>query len=277
MTNIVRLGGVSALALLLGATVSLAQNRITGINDINDRIDDVGIDVNRDLNYGNDAQRFGNPEFQPGLSGSASLSYSGKTGNNESQEFSAGARLRYAQGQFIQTIGVVLDYSDDDGDRTKEDIFAVYDGNYFFNDQFYAFILGRAESDGLANTVDEVRTDAFLGVGPGYRIINNPNTTWRVQAGVGVSYLEDGVGNDDTEVGYIASSRFYYAFNENVFMTNDTDVLSSDAALRINNDLGVSFKMSDAFATRVSYLTDYNDERAERTDNRLGLSLVYGF
>lgn len=98
-----------------------------------------------------------------------------------------------------------------------------------------------------------------------------------MQAGIGVSYLEDGVGQDETETGYIASSRFFYSFNENVFATNDTDILKSDSALRINNDLGVNFKMSDAFSTRVSYLTAYNDSRAIRTDNKLGVSLVYGF
>jgi len=62
-----------------------------------------------------------------------------------------------------------------------------------------------------------------------------------------------------------------------MFATNDTDILKSDSALRINNDLGINFKMADAFSTRVSYLTDYNDSNATRTDNKLGLSLVYGF
>ena len=36
-------------------------------------------------------------------------------------------------------------------------------------------------------------------------------------------------------------------------------------------------KMNDAFSTRVSYLTEYNDSRAIRSDNKLGVSLVYGF
>ena len=35
--------------------------------------------------------------------------------------------------------------------------------------------------------------------------------------------------------------------------------------------------MTDAFATRVSYLTEYNEARAIRTDNKLGISLVMGF
>ena len=100
---------------------------------------------------------------------------------------------------------------------------------------------------------------------------------WRVQAGVGISYLEDGLGDSVTETGVIASSRFFYKFNDNVFASMDTDILKSDAALRINNDLGVNFKVTDAFQTRVSYLTEYNDSRAIRSDNKLGVSLVYGF
>ncbi len=268
--------GAGALALLLGSS-AFAQTTLTGTQALDDRIDDINTAVADDLARAEDASRFGNPEYRPGLSGSASLGYSGKTGNNESQEFSLGAKLRFAQGQMVQNIGVAIDFADNAGVSTKEDVFAVYDANYYLNDKFYVFGLGRVENDGLASTAADIRTDAFLGFGPGYRIVNQDNMTWRVQAGVGVSYLEDGLGDHETEVGYIASSRFFYKFNENVFATNDTDILKSDAALRINNDFGVNFKMTDSFSTRVSYLTEYNDSRAIRADNKLGVSLVYGF
>ena len=277
MKKLSNTAGGAILAVLLGTTASMAQGTLTGYNALDDRIVDITDNVRKDLNRSNDASRFGNPEFRPGLSGSASLSYSGSTGNNESQEFSAGARLRFAQGQIVQTIGVALEFSDEDGVTSEEEIFGVYDLNYYFDDRFYGFVLGRVESDGLADEVGEGKTDAFIGFGPGYRILNTPDVAWRVQAGIGVSYTEDGVGNDETETGYIVSSRFFYSFNENVFLTNDTDVLKSDSALRVNNDLGVNFKMSDAFSTRVSYLTEYNDSRAIKTDNKLGISLVYGF
>ncbi len=277
MKNVLNMAAVSALTLMMAGTGAIAQTTLTGTRAVNDRIDDIEDDVNTDMERAQDAARFGNPEFRPGLSGSASLGYSGKTGNNESQEFSLGARLRYAQGQLVQTIGVAMDFADDNGVKTKEDVFAVYDANYYLNDRFYVFALGRIESDGLANTAGEVKTDAFLGFGPGYRVVSRPDMTWRVQAGIGVSYLENGLEQSETETGYIASSRFYYAFSDNVFATNDTDILKSDSALRINNDLGVNFKMTDSFATRVSYLSEYNDNRAIRTDNKVGLSLVYGF
>ncbi len=133
------------------------------------------------------------------------------------------------------------------------------------------------KTDGLAALATDVRTDAFLGFGPGYRIINTPDMAWRVQVGVGVSYLEDGLEVSETETGYIASSRFYARLSETMFATNDTDILKSDTALRVNNDLGLNFKMTDSFATRVSYLTEYNDSGAERSENKLGVSLVYSF
>lgn len=277
MKELSKVAGAAVIGLLVGATASMAQGTLTGTTALDDRLDDISQNAQDDLKRAQDASRFGNPEFRPGLSGSASLSYSGSTGNNESQEFAAGARLRFAQGQIVQTIGVALEFADEDGVTTQEEIFGVYDLNYYIDDRFYGFVLGRVESDGLADEATEVRTDAFVGFGPGYRILNTPNVTWRVQAGIGVSYIEDGIENDETETGYIASSRFFYSFNDNVFMTNDTDILKSDSALRINNDLGVNFKMSDAFSTRVSYLTEYNDNRAIRSDNKLGVSLVYGF
>lgn len=255
---------------------ALAQD-ITGIRDLDDRITDIERDVADDMARSNDAARFSFPEYRPGFSGSASIGYVARTGNTESQEFNLGARMRYAEGNWVQTFGIAADFSEDDGVKTKEDLFAVYDANYYLNDRFYLFGLGRVQRDGLASTADDIARDGFIGFGPGYRVVSTPDMAWRVQAGIGVSYLKDGLGNSETETGYLAASRFYYQISDAVFLTNDTDILSSDTALRANNDFGVNFKMSDTLSTRVSYLTDYNEARGIRTDNRLGVSLVIGF
>lgn len=276
MSKEFKLATVAALALALSTSGAFAQD-LLGTTALNDTLDDIDRDVEKDMARSNDASRFGNPEFRPGLSGSASLSYSGKTGNNESQDLTIGTRLRYAAGPMVQTLGLALDFQEATGAATKEDIFMVYDANYYFNDQFYAFALARIQTDGLATTATDVKKDAFIGFGPGYRVVNTDQMTWRVQAGVGQSYIENGVGASTTEGAGIVSSRFFYGINDNMFVTMDTDVLKSSSALRVNNDLGLNVKMTDAFSTRVSYLTEYNDSRAIRSDNKLGVSLVYGF
>lgn len=277
MTHAFFLAGTTAAVLALGSTTGLAQTTITGISSVEDRIDDIDRAAAVDLDRGNDPFRYGNPDYREGLSGSASLGYSGKTGATDSSEFSFGARFRVGSGRLVQTMGVVIDYAESGSVKTKEDVFAIYDANYYFTESFYGFALGRIKSDGIAETADDVRTDGFIGVGPGYRIINTPDVSWRLQAGIGVSYLEDGLGNSDTETGYIASSRLFWRLSETLFATNDTDVLKSDSATRVNNDLGLNVKMSEQFATRVSYLTEYNDSRAVKTENKLGISLVYSF
>jgi putative salt-induced outer membrane protein len=134
--------------------------------------------------------------------------------------------------------------------------------------------------DSTGTVLPGSETDAFLGFGPGYRVINNADQTWRVQGGPGARYFKDAAGNSDTEVGFIISSRYFYSLTDTVSFTNDTDILGSDANTIVSNDAGINFKVSNNFSTRISYRTDYNTDPvggAASTDNNIGLSLVMGF
>ena len=303
---------MKTLSILLGATALAAAvsspvfaqtefapgANVTGIGNLDDRLDDIEDAVQDDFDRSVDRSRFGRPDTREGLFGSVALTYTGRDGNDENQDFSLAGRLSHNQGPFQQSVGILLEYAeDDDGDAETEDTSVIYDANYYFNEQLYAFILGRVSTDGLAEDYDDPdltpeevleyegrsKRDAFIGIGPGYRIINNDQTAWRVQAGVGIRYTQtvdfaepDGL-DSNTDTGYIASSRFYHKFNDQFFLTNDTDYLTSDANDLATNELGLNFRMSDNFATRVSYRTEYQSDREIRTDNTLGVSLVVGF
>ncbi len=310
MKKLSLIASASALAIVIGAPV-FAQTEfstganITGVGGVEDRLDDVEEAVQDDFERSQDAARFGPADRRTGTFGSIALTYAGRSGNYENQDFSLAGRLSNNQGPFQQSIGLLLEYGEDnDGETDTKRTSVIYDGSYYFNEQLYAFVLGRAAVDGMANDYDatdldeaadhdgRLKRDAFLGFGPGYRVINNDTTAWRVQAGVGIRYThtvrafddlgapildEDARIESDTSVGYIVSSRFYHKFNDQFFLTNDTDYLTSDANDIAWNELGLNFKMSDALATRVSYKTEYVSDRAIRTDNTLGVSLVYGF
>lgn len=321
MKKVTLLTGTAALMAALSAP-AFAQTEIaagadaTGISGINDRIIDVEDAVQDDFDRDNDDARFGNPDRREGLFGSVALTYAGSTGNDESQDFSLAGRVSNNAGPWQQSVGMLIEFGDDDqGNKDKEEVSTIYDGAYYFNDRFYAFVLGRFSIDGLANgdpdydgqpddeiadKLGDFARDGFIGVGPGYRVINTDTTAWRVQAGIGYRYTqtgaqksgfnlvdEDGDGvfvredvtdSSDSGVGYIVSSRLYHRFNDNVFITNDTDYLSSeDSDDVITNQFGVNFKMSDQLATRISYTTEYQENRPIRTDNTLGVSVVYGF
>lgn len=306
MKQLAYLAGATALAASFAAPAFAQSEFATGANvigatEVSEEMRTVEREVRDDFARSEDAYRFGPGTNNDGVFGSVALSYVGRDGNNSNQDFNLSGRLSHTQGQFTQSVGLLLEYGENNaGTKDTEKTSVIYDAAYYFDDNLYGFIVGRAATDGLADDVrgiDEaagdtiadldgrLKRDAFIGAGPGYRIINNDTTAWRVQAGVGVRYTKTTRVSDadvislesDTDVGYIASSRFYHRFNDMIFLTNDTDYLTSDANDIATNELGVNFQMTDSFATRVSYKTEYVSDRAIRTDNTLGVSLVYGF
>lgn len=271
---------VSALALMLASPV-FAQDRVVGTAALDDRIDEITADVNEDIARGDDDERFGPTGVVQGFRGSIALTASGTSGNTDNGELSGAGRLSYGVGNWNHSAGFAIEYGEANGVKNEEKFFATYEASRYFTPKFYLFGVGRYEYDGFSvGSASGNATDAFLGFGPGYRLINTSEQAWRVQAGPGVRYTKDFADVSDTEAGFIVSSRYYLSLTDTMSLTNDTDVLTSSANTVVSNDLGVNFKMTDTLSTRVSYRTDYNSDPAPgraNTDNTLGLSLVLGF
>lgn len=275
MKKFLQIASASAIATALAAPV-FAQADIIGNTELDNRISDIERDAQRDLDRGVDAARFGENGVPQGLRGSLALSGSVASGNTDTGDVSLAGRMTYGVGSFNNTFGFAAEYGEANGVKDEEEFFAIYEGSRYFTPEFYVFGVGRFEYDAF----DTNRRDAFIGFGPGYRIINTPDMAWRVQAGVGIRYIEDQTGADDTETGYIASSRFFYGLTDTMSLTNDTDVLGSDVNTVVTNDFGINYRMTNNLSTRVSYRTEYNSDPLpglDSTDNKLGVSLIVGF
>jgi putative salt-induced outer membrane protein len=280
--TLTHLASASALALLVAAP-AFAQGGLVGTEALDDRIEEIEEDVQDEFEEGDDPYRFGPAQFAPGLAGSMSLAYSGTTGNSENQDLSVVGRLRYGGDVVNQSLGFGLEFSEgtdpetDESFTTEEELFVVYDASRELTERLYGFGIGLYRNDDF----DTLQQDAFVGAGLGYRIVNTPRFAWRVQAGPGVRWTEDQLGEEETELAGIAASRFFYALSDTVSVSNGTEVLYSDeAGTLVRNDLGANFTVSEQLTTRVSYLTDYNSDALpglDSTDNRLGVALVFGF
>jgi putative salt-induced outer membrane protein len=265
-------------ALLLGASgLAFAQaTDLTGVRGLDDRIDDIRDDVDDDLAEADDPLRYNINGVPQGWRGSIALRAAGTDGNTETADFSLGGRLTYGVGDWSHSFGVAAEYGESDGDTDQEEIFATYEGLRAFGPRVYAFGTGRFEYDDF----DTVERDAFLGAGLGYRILVSETQTWRVQAGPGVRYIDLADGDDDTEAAGILSSRYFLGVTDVVSVTNDTDVLYSDANTEVLNDFGVNYRLSNNLSARASYRTEYESDPLpgfENTDNTFGVSLVVGF
>lgn len=264
----------SILAMLVASPV-LSQGKLVGVDDLDDKIDDIQEAVSDDISNADKRDRSKN-QYAQGWAGSVSLGLSATSGNTDTADLDVAGRFRYGSGPWNHTFGFAVEFAEDNQIRNKEEMYFTYDVNRYLNDRFYLFGLGSVRYDNF----DSNKLDAFAGVGPGYRVVNQQNQTWRVQAGPGIRYLEDKNGVDHTEVAGIASSRYYYGFTDTVALTMDTDVLFSKQDTVLTNDLGVNFKVSNRLSTRISYRTEWDSDPlpgSKSTDNTLGVSLVYGF
>ena len=267
----------SAIALLLAAP-AFAQGAVVGTDALNDRIDDIETDVDEDLNDAADARRFDDGLPRQGVTGSVALGFTATDGNTETVDLNAAGRVNIGMGLNSHGLGFAIEYGEADGDTNEEELFLVYDYNRTLAGPLYAFALASYAYDDFGTLED----DAFLGGGLGYRIFSEPDLAWRVQAGIGARYTDDDIrGDETTDPAAIIGSRFFYGFSDTVSLTNDTDILYSDeAGTLLRNDFGVNFAITDRASTRISYRTDYNSDVADgldSTDNRLNVSLVYGF
>jgi putative salt-induced outer membrane protein len=268
---------IAATASLLGSGMVYAQaTELTGVQTLDDRIDDIRDDVTDDLAEGDDALRYNINGVPQGFVGSVALRASGTDGNTETADFSLGGRLTYGVGNWSHSFGIAAEYGETNGNTDQEEIFATYEGLRAFTPRVYAFGTGRVEYDDF-NTIER---DAFVGLGIGYRIIASERHTWRVQAGPGIRYTELSNGDSETEGAGILSSRYFVGITDVVSLTNDTDVLSSDANTQVQNDFGVNYRVADNLTARASYRTDYESDPLpgfENTDNTFGVSLIIGF
>ena len=274
MTRIHTLATVSTLALALAAP-AFAQTLISD-QELDDRISDIEIETQRNMARSSDSVRYTFGSGERSSTGSVSATYSGATGNTDTQDFAAGGRYTLRNGDWSHSFGFLFEFGEANGVKNEENAFVVYDVTRSFSDRVYAFGVARLEVDDFASN----RKDAFIGFGPGYRVVNTDDVAWRVQAGVGARYTELQNGVDDTNPAGIVSSRLFYRISPTVALTNDTDILGSETNTLVTNDFGLNVALNNQLSTRIGYRTEYDTDPLpglKHTDNTLNVSLVYSF
>lgn len=274
------LGGAAIILGLTATGYAFAQDRVTpistvsGTTRITETIDDIEEDTADSFDQSSDEARFGTAGVPDGFRGSVFASGAASSGNTDTLDFGLGARFTYGQGRLNHTFGVAVEYGEDDDERNENRIFGIYDLNYDLTDRFYAFGLARAQYDEF-NSIEQ---DYFIGAGPGYRIFNERDLAWRVQVGPGVRYTKDQLGNEETEVAGIFSSRLFYQFSPAAFVTNDTDVLFSEVDAVVANDLALNVSLTGPLSLRTALRTEYSTDPLpglDDTDNTISAALVY--
>lgn len=267
---------VAAIAAVVASSASAQTliGRDTVAGDRNeDLIEAIEDDAERELD------RFGNEGRPQGFSGSVALRGIVQSGNTETTNIGIGSDMNYVFGPNGIELQLNYAFSDDDETEAEESLFYGLEYTRDFNSQFFGFAKLQGSADSATDA--QYETDTFLSFGAGYRVFNEADRQWSVQAGPGYRFAElnDVTDGEVSEGAFGVSSDYAQKLSDTLFVTNDTDVIWSESDTVVFNDLALSIAMTDALALRTSVLTEYHTEpgTAEDTDNTFGVSVVYSF
>lgn len=266
----------AAIAAIIASSAS-AQTLIGRDTVAGDRNDDlieaIEDDAERELD------RFGNEGRADGFTGSVALRGIVQSGNTDTTNIGIGSDMNYVSGPNGLELQLNYAYSKDEDEDADESLFYGLEYTRDLNPQFFGFAKLQGSADSATDA--QFETDTFLSFGAGYRVFNEADRQWSVQAGPGYRFaqLNDITDGDVSEGAFGVSSDYAHKLTDTVFLTNDTDVIWSESDTVVFNDLALNVAMTETLALRTSVLTEYHTEpgTAEATDNTFGVSLVYSF
>ena len=265
-------GFVATGAVAQTSTFENEDRAADAVTDLEEQIED---DAERDIG------RFGNEGRTPGTYGSLSLrgTYTTNDGDTDSD---VGVGLRYGTFDGVNGFDVTASfaYGSENDVETENTLLVGMDYRRDFNDRLFAYAKADLAFDKLSDEVGEYEQDIFVGAGLGYRILNDNISQWSIQAGPGYRVANVVGGDEVSEVAASLSSNYYRSLTETAYVTNDTDVIYSEFATTVTNDLALNVAVSDALTLRTSYVTNFNDQTDDGfsdAENTFGVAVVYNF
>ena len=276
MKNIFVLAVVSGF-IATGATAqtSAFENEDRAADSVEDLEEQIEDDAERDLIV------FGTEGREIGSYGSVSLRAT-STNDDDETATDVGVGLRYGTFDGVNGFDTTASFifSEEDGEETENQLLAGVDYRRNFGDAFYGYAKADLFFDRLAEDPGDTEQDIFVGAGVGYRLFNEADLQWSVQAGPGYRLI-DTIGAERVEEGAISvSSNVFYSLSQTSYLTNDTDIITSDFSTNVTNEAAVNVALTDAMVLRTSLATVYDDAEDEDfgdARNTLGVSVVYNF
>lgn len=267
--------GAAILAVVVANGAS-AQSVFTGTDVAADRNEDLREAIEDDADR--DTDRFGNEGRPQGFNGSFALRGIANSGNTDSKDIGIGSDMNYVWGPNGVELQLSYTYGEDAGVKNEESLFYGLEYTRDFNPTLFGF----AKVQGSVDQFSSFESDTFVSFGAGYRIFNDEDRQWSVQAGPGYRFadLSAVASADISEAAFGLSSDYSHDLTDNLYLTNDTDVITSSSDTVVFNDLALSVNMTDSLALRTSVLTEYHTDPQpgfSSTDNTFGVSLVYSF
>ena len=229
-------------------------------------------------------------EKQDGWSGEGALSAGQTTGNTDTSDVGLTFDVNRIAGDWDLGLQGQGDYGEQDGIESRNRVFLGANLDHDFSDRIFSFTRASYEVDQFTG----FDSRSFIGGGLGYRFLGLEPVTWVIRGGPGVKIDEvkrtvvtdtNGVttvtpAETETTFGAVGKSKFEWALNDKVSLSNITDVIYATESTQISNGLALTAQINGSLSARFSYDTRYDTNPPvgfESTDTATKIGVVYKF
>lgn len=211
-----------------------------------------------------------------GWSGEAALTGSKTTGNTETEDVGLGLNLVKSADVWRHKFRASVDYGSTAGFKDKQRFVLGYQIDRDITDRLYAY----GNADYFQDDFGAFETGYFVGTGLGYKLVLPDPLKWDVEAGLGYrsQKTQEILSVTENELAFRAASNMDYAFNDNVSLYNNTELLYSDSDTYIWNETGITAQLMGNLAARASFRIDNHSNvpvGREKTDTITRVGVVY--
>ena len=225
-----------------------------------------------------------------GWSGEGALSAGATSGNTDTSDVGLTFDVDHITGKWDYGFQGQFDYGEQDGLESRNRAFLGTNIDYTISDRVFSFARASYEVDQFTG----FDSRSFVGGGLGYRFLGLDPVTWVVRGGPGVKVdeIKRVVTTDDlgaplilpaetvTSVGFVGKSKFAWALNDKVELSNNTDILYAEESTQITNGLALTAQINGSLSARFGFDTRYDTnppDGYETTDTATKIGVVYKF
>ncbi len=225
------------------------------------------------------APAFAQDAPSPEWTGEGAFSAGNTTGNTETTDLGLAMKVKHQGDNWVQSGELAADYGETDSVESKNRIFAAGQVYRIFDERLSGYgrlSWERDEFSGFDNRY-------FLGIGAAWKALQGETTNWIIEGGPG--YKIDEIRETLTtpamteeSIGLRGGSKFEHKLSEAVVLSNNSEVIYSDASTQLLNVLALTANLWGNLSARVSLDVRHDTDPLpdfEATDTATRFSLVY--
>lgn len=220
-----------------------------------------------------------------GWAGEVSLSGSNTSGNTSTTDLGVAIQVKKTAGRFKHALNTVYDFGTASGDNNKNRWSIEYRLDYKVSKAIFIFASGSYYTDQFG----AFQNSLLLSPGFGFQILDGDKYNWNIRAGAGYRSQTDAdsivmeeltEGTTVNEGTFTGGSEFSWKINENVDLSNDTQLIWADSDTYIGSDIGLNVRLSKNLSGRVSFRVEHHTQApvgSVNTDTATRFSVSYKF